>query len=112
MFEVDLLIIAIRRQDYPFIFIVPYLKDKDGSVIYDEDGKPILHTDGTGYISEDLVMKCSKGLHAANHKTDTSFEVCNLIFLLLNFFSSCHKGKLAVWHTSVMHLHLSLICDA
>ncbi|KAH6827518.1 hypothetical protein C2S53_007863 [Perilla frutescens var. hirtella] len=37
-------------EDIPF-------QDENGSIIHDEDGKPILHTDGTGYISEDLAMK-------------------------------------------------------
>ncbi|KAH0707834.1 hypothetical protein KY289_012910 [Solanum tuberosum] len=32
--------------------------DKSGRIIYDEDGKPLIHTDGTGYISEDLARKC------------------------------------------------------
>ncbi|KAG6389123.1 hypothetical protein SASPL_150582 [Salvia splendens] len=54
-------------EDIPF-------QDENGSIIYDEDGKPILHTDGTGYISEDLAMKCSKDLHASLHNMEISFE--------------------------------------
>ncbi|XP_047974429.1 probable RNA-dependent RNA polymerase 5 [Salvia hispanica] len=54
-------------EDIPF-------QDENGSIIHDEDGKPILHTDGTGYISEDLAMKCSKDLHASMHNTDISVE--------------------------------------
>ncbi|KAL1532896.1 RNA-directed RNA polymerase [Salvia divinorum] len=54
-------------EDIPF-------QDENGSIIHDEDGKPILHTDGTGYISEDLAMKCAKDLHASMHNTDISFE--------------------------------------
>ncbi|KAK6151840.1 hypothetical protein DH2020_014475 [Rehmannia glutinosa] len=66
--EVDLAAVIIEIiKDIP-------LKDEDGSIIHDEDGKPILHTDGTGYISEDLAMKCPKDFSAAKYITDNSFE--------------------------------------
>ncbi|OMO82668.1 RNA-dependent RNA polymerase, eukaryotic-type [Corchorus capsularis] len=32
--------------------------DEDGCSVYDKDGKPRIHSDGTGYISEDLALKC------------------------------------------------------
>lgn len=35
-----------------------FLQDEDGNIVYDEDGKPRIHTDGTGFISEDLALKC------------------------------------------------------
>ncbi|XP_075489754.1 putative RNA-dependent RNA polymerase 5 [Primulina tabacum] len=49
-------------------------KDENGNIIYDEDGKPMFHTDGTGFISEDLAMKCSKDFSAAMYIKDSSFE--------------------------------------
>ncbi|KAI3447029.1 hypothetical protein Pfo_003694 [Paulownia fortunei] len=52
---------------------IPF-KDENGSIIHDEDGKTILHTDGTGYISEDLAMKCPKDFSAVKYITDNSFE--------------------------------------
>ncbi|KAL2229016.1 UNVERIFIED_CONTAM: putative RNA-dependent RNA polymerase 3, partial [Sesamum indicum] len=51
-----------------------YFKDENDSIIHDEDGKPILHTDGTGYISVDLAMKCPRSFSLANDITDNSFE--------------------------------------
>ncbi|CAA0840415.1 Probable RNA-dependent RNA polymerase 5 [Striga hermonthica] len=54
-------------EDIPF-------RDEKGSIIHDEDGKPILHTDGTGFISEDLAMKCPKDFSAAKYLRDSSFE--------------------------------------
>ncbi|OMO58283.1 RNA-dependent RNA polymerase, eukaryotic-type [Corchorus olitorius] len=32
--------------------------DEHGCSVYDKDGKPRIHSDGTGYISEDLALKC------------------------------------------------------
>ncbi|GER48842.1 RNA-dependent RNA polymerase family protein [Striga asiatica] len=54
-------------EDIPF-------RDEKGSMIHDEDGKPILHTDGTGFISEDLAMKCPKDFSAAKYLRESSFE--------------------------------------
>ncbi|XP_073269122.1 probable RNA-dependent RNA polymerase 5 isoform X1 [Primulina huaijiensis] len=54
-------------EDIPF-------KDENGDIIYDEDGKPMFHTDGTGFISEDLAMKCPKDFSAAMYIKDRSFE--------------------------------------
>ncbi|XP_056163743.1 probable RNA-dependent RNA polymerase 5 isoform X2 [Syzygium oleosum] len=33
-------------------------KDKEGNSIYDKNGKPLIHTDGTGFVSEDIALKC------------------------------------------------------
>ncbi|KAL2944888.1 putative RNA-dependent RNA polymerase 3 [Bienertia sinuspersici] len=33
-------------------------RDEDGEFIYDRDAKPLILTDGTGFISEDLALKC------------------------------------------------------
>ncbi|XP_042417528.1 probable RNA-dependent RNA polymerase 5 isoform X2 [Zingiber officinale] len=32
--------------------------DDDGNISYDENGEPLIHTDGTGFISEDIALKC------------------------------------------------------
>ncbi|TMW86675.1 hypothetical protein EJD97_021024 [Solanum chilense] len=45
-----------------------YCHDKSGRIIYDEDGKPLIHTDGTGYISEDLARKCPQDFFNVKHK--------------------------------------------
>ena len=34
------------------------LQDEDGHVVYDEDWKSLILTDGTGFISEDLALRC------------------------------------------------------
>ncbi|KAL0339031.1 UNVERIFIED_CONTAM: putative RNA-dependent RNA polymerase 3 [Sesamum angustifolium] len=66
--QVDFGAVTVEKiQDIPF-------RDDSGSLICDEDGKPLLHTDGTGYISEDLAMKCPKEFSAAKYITDNSFE--------------------------------------
>ncbi|KAL0337362.1 UNVERIFIED_CONTAM: putative RNA-dependent RNA polymerase 5, partial [Sesamum calycinum] len=66
--DIDFKAVTIQRiEDIPF-------RDENESIIHDEDGKPILHTDGTGYISEDLAMKCPRNFSLANDITDNSFE--------------------------------------
>ncbi|KAL6560943.1 hypothetical protein OROHE_006120 [Orobanche hederae] len=66
--EVNLAATVIEKiEDIPF-------QDENGSIIHDEDGKPVLHTDGTGYISEDLAMKCPKDFSTAKSITNNSFE--------------------------------------
>ncbi|KAL6585996.1 hypothetical protein OROMI_002640 [Orobanche minor] len=66
--EVNLAATVIEKiEDIPF-------QDENGSIIHDEDGKPVLHTDGTGYISEDLAMKCPKDFSTAKCITNNSFE--------------------------------------
>ncbi|KAK4391718.1 putative RNA-dependent RNA polymerase 4 [Sesamum angolense] len=66
--DIDFRAVTIQRiEDIPF-------RDENESIIHDEDGKPILHTDGTGYISEDLAMKCPRNFSLANDITDNSFE--------------------------------------
>ncbi|PKA63394.1 putative RNA-dependent RNA polymerase 3 [Apostasia shenzhenica] len=37
-------------------------KDEEGRIIYDEDGESMVHTDGTGFISEDLALKYPKNI--------------------------------------------------
>ncbi|KAK1662744.1 hypothetical protein QYE76_050903 [Lolium multiflorum] len=39
----------------------PYHKDEYGNIVVQDD-EPLIHTDGTGLISEDLAMKCSTSI--------------------------------------------------
>ncbi|CAI9759010.1 unnamed protein product [Fraxinus pennsylvanica] len=63
-------------------------EDENGFVIFDEDKKPLLHTDGTGYISENLAMQCPKDLCRAKYMKDDDFLV-NLFTLSI---ASNHEG--------------------
>eukprot|EP00268_Persea_americana_P063087 TRINITY_DN8145_c0_g1_i6.p1 TRINITY_DN8145_c0_g1~~TRINITY_DN8145_c0_g1_i6.p1 ORF type:complete len:976 (-),score=152.62 TRINITY_DN8145_c0_g1_i6:356-3283(-) len=40
--------------------------DEEGKIVYSEDGHPLIHTDGTGFISKDLAMKCPKNIFKGN----------------------------------------------
>ncbi|GMP59703.1 hypothetical protein CsSME_00022876 [Camellia sinensis var. sinensis] len=50
-------------------------RDENGCVVYDEDGEPLIHTDGTGYISEDIALKTPKDFSRAKFINDENFEV-------------------------------------
>ncbi|XP_010532294.1 PREDICTED: probable RNA-dependent RNA polymerase 5 isoform X2 [Tarenaya hassleriana] len=39
------------------------MQDQDGNVVFDKNGKPFIHSDGTGYISEDLARKCPMNIY-------------------------------------------------
>ncbi|XAR53380.1 RNA-directed RNA polymerase [Bertholletia excelsa] len=41
--------------------------DENGCVVLDEDNEPLIHTDGTGYISKDLAMKIPKDFSKAKY---------------------------------------------
>ncbi|PHT42388.1 hypothetical protein CQW23_16413 [Capsicum baccatum] len=45
-------------------------RDENGCIIRDEDGEPCIHTDGTGFISEDLAMHCPKDFSKAEYIKD------------------------------------------
>ncbi|XP_019052370.1 PREDICTED: probable RNA-dependent RNA polymerase 3 isoform X1 [Nelumbo nucifera] len=50
--EVDLASVDIQKiEDEP-------CRDEDGHIICNEGGEPLIHTNGTGFISEDLALKC------------------------------------------------------
>ncbi|XP_017248678.1 probable RNA-dependent RNA polymerase 5 isoform X1 [Daucus carota subsp. sativus] len=48
--------------------------DQNGCHVY-EDGERLIHTDGTGYIAEDLAMKCPKDIFKAKYMKDQQFEI-------------------------------------
>ncbi|KAK2982311.1 hypothetical protein RJ640_027408 [Escallonia rubra] len=59
---IDLASVHIERiEDIP-------CRDENDCVVYD-DGEPRIHTDGTGYISEDLAVKCPKEFCNAKDRT-------------------------------------------
>ncbi|KAH7512897.1 hypothetical protein FEM48_Zijuj12G0138900 [Ziziphus jujuba var. spinosa] len=43
-----------------------YCKDEHGNCIF-RDGEPLVHTDGTGFISKDLALLCPKNLQKGEH---------------------------------------------
>ncbi|KAL8138278.1 hypothetical protein V2J09_004279 [Rumex salicifolius] len=49
-------------------------KDVNGSNIYDKDGKVQIHTDGTGYISEELALRCPQNCFKGASLYDRFFE--------------------------------------
>ncbi|KAM3269959.1 putative RNA-dependent RNA polymerase 5 [Capsicum chacoense] len=49
-------------------------QDENGCIIRDEDGEPCIHTDGTGFISEDLAMHCPKDFSKAEYIKDENYE--------------------------------------
>ncbi|KAM3321100.1 putative RNA-dependent RNA polymerase 5 [Capsicum chacoense] len=51
-----------------------YCHDKNGRILYDEDRKPLIHTDGTGYISEDLARLCPQDFFNVKHKFPANLE--------------------------------------
>ncbi|KAK2982309.1 hypothetical protein RJ640_027406, partial [Escallonia rubra] len=60
---IDLASVHIERiEDTP-------CRDENDCVVYD-DGEPRIHTDGTGYISEDLAVKCPKEFSNAKYIDD------------------------------------------
>ncbi|POO00831.1 RNA-dependent RNA polymerase-type [Trema orientale] len=54
-----------------------YCLDEHGNRIY-RDGKPLIHTDGTGFISEDLALKCPKNLHGGKRIRNEDIEVLHI----------------------------------
>ena len=57
------------------------LQDVNGNVMY-RDGKPLIHTDGTGFISEDLALECPMNVFKGQAKHDAGLKVCD--FMLIN----------------------------
>ncbi|KAF8370199.1 hypothetical protein HHK36_031763 [Tetracentron sinense] len=58
--EVDLATVFIEMiEDTP-------CRDEDGDIVKNEDGNPLIHTDGTGFISEDLALECPRNISKVN----------------------------------------------
>lgn len=60
-------------------FVLCKLQDESGNRI-DRDGKPLIHTDGTGFISEDLALLCPKDLLKRDYISKEYIEVCDFMF--------------------------------
>ncbi|CAL5396959.1 unnamed protein product [Camellia sinensis] len=50
------------------------LQDENRCVVYNEDGDPLIYTNGTGYISEDIALKTPKDFSRAKFINDENFE--------------------------------------
>ncbi|GJX24692.1 probable RNA-dependent RNA polymerase 3 isoform X1, partial [Tanacetum coccineum] len=55
--------------------------DENGFVVCDKDGEPLIHTDGTGFISEELAILCAKHFIEAKGSKDESYEFVDLLKL-------------------------------
>ncbi|TYK10155.1 putative RNA-dependent RNA polymerase 5 isoform X2 [Cucumis melo var. makuwa] len=65
--KIDLSTVKVQR-----IGDIP-CKDIYGNVIY-RDGKPLIHTDGTGFISEDLALECPMNVFKGQAKHDADLK--------------------------------------
>ncbi|KAH7853241.1 hypothetical protein Vadar_000428 [Vaccinium darrowii] len=66
--QVDLASVKIQRiEDTPCC-------DENNDIVCNEDGEPLIHTDGTGFISEDLALKTPKEFSRAMYLKDGNFE--------------------------------------
>ncbi|KAF5932384.1 hypothetical protein HYC85_028555 [Camellia sinensis] len=72
--------LADRRQDMATtIQLFPSIRsresiDENRCVVYNEDGDPLIYTNGTGYISEDIALKTPKDFSRAKFINDENFE--------------------------------------
>ncbi|KAJ6330789.1 hypothetical protein OIU76_009393 [Salix suchowensis] len=84
--EVDLSYIDIKK-----ISDVP-CQDKDGNVVNGIDGKPLIHTDGTGFISHDLALKCPKNLFKGTCLRASNIERLHVHNEVMEQYPGCHSG--------------------
>ncbi|XP_022017928.1 probable RNA-dependent RNA polymerase 3 isoform X2 [Helianthus annuus] len=67
--RVDLTCVHVERiEDIP-------CRDENGYVVCNEDGEPLIHTDGTGFISEDLAILCEKDFIEAKGTKEENYEL-------------------------------------
>ncbi|KAG6662192.1 probable RNA-dependent RNA polymerase 5 isoform X2 [Carya illinoinensis] len=57
--KLDVDLASVNIEDIDDVFCM----DRDGNVVKDRDDKPRIHTDGTGFISEDLALLCPSNLY-------------------------------------------------
>ncbi|XP_050269513.1 probable RNA-dependent RNA polymerase 5 [Quercus robur] len=62
--EVDLASVNIQRIEDVLC------TDQEGKVVYEKPEKPRIHTDGTGFISEDLALICGNNVHRGERTSD------------------------------------------
>ncbi|XP_047333491.1 probable RNA-dependent RNA polymerase 5 [Impatiens glandulifera] len=58
--------IDLTSVEVVFIDDIP-CRDATGFIVNNEDNEPLIHTDGTGFISEDLAIKCPKDFSKHKH---------------------------------------------
>jgi len=76
--------LLIHQHALYFFFFLSSLgevQDTDGNIVYDKDDKPHIHTDGTGFISEDLGLLCPH-----NFTKESKSEMKILRFVILDLF--------------------------
>lgn len=56
------------------------LQDQDNNDVLDKNGKPCIHSDGTGFISEDLAWMCPIDIYRGKRLRSDNSQV----FLLLS----------------------------
>ena len=61
------------------------LQDKDGNAVHGTDGKPLIHTDGTGFISHDLALNAQK-----IYSKELASELPILRFVVNSLISLCN----------------------
>ncbi|KAK7845911.1 putative rna-dependent rna polymerase 5 [Quercus suber] len=67
--EVDLASVNIQRIEDVLC------TDREGKVVYEKPEKPRIHTDGTGFISEDLALICGNNVHRGERTRDENIEL-------------------------------------
>ncbi|XP_071723572.1 probable RNA-dependent RNA polymerase 5 [Rutidosis leptorrhynchoides] len=66
--QVDLSSVTVEEiDDIPCI-------DENGCIVRDEDGEPLIQTDGTGFISEDLAVLVPKDFNDAKYMKNKNYE--------------------------------------
>ncbi|KAJ0515563.1 putative RNA-directed RNA polymerase [Helianthus annuus] len=67
--RVDLACVHVERiEDIP-------CRDENGYVVCNEEGEPLIHTDGTGFISEDLAILCEKDFIEAKGTKEDNYKL-------------------------------------
>ena len=92
------------------------MQDEDGCVVYDEDWKPLILTDGTGFISEDLALRCPNNLCRGKYMTNGNSDVCDSryvftkqTFCLWFFMYGKLSQELIFFTNHELSMHKSLI---
>ncbi|XP_052180975.1 probable RNA-dependent RNA polymerase 5 [Diospyros lotus] len=66
--QVNLSTVHIERIEDIFCY------DENGMIVCNEEGEPLIHTDGTGFISEDLALKIPKDFSREKYTDEVNFE--------------------------------------
>ncbi|KAK9055021.1 hypothetical protein SSX86_026100 [Deinandra increscens subsp. villosa] len=99
--QVDLASVSIEEiRDIPCI-------DENGDVVRDDDGEPLIQTDGTGFISEDLAVLVPNDFQDAKYMKDKNYEVrINFPFAPLLIQCRLYKEGFAVKGTLLVNKKL------